>query len=76
MPMTLKRVLWLLKSPLMPLIWLRGVPGARDIDNKMSDARRRVCWDEMFQYAIEPEKPQRYYNELPPEEKTYLLNVR
>ena len=47
----------------------KGVPGARDIDNKMSDARRRVCWDEMFQYAIEPEKPQRYYNELPPEEK-------
>ena len=36
----------------------KGVPGARDIDNKMSDARRRVCWDEMFQYAIEPEKPQ------------------
>lgn len=31
----------------------KGVPGARDIDNKMSDARRRVCWDEMFQYAIE-----------------------
>ena len=47
----------------------KGVPGARDMDNKMSDARRRVCWDEMFQYAIEPEKPQRYYNELPPEEK-------
>ena len=23
----------------------KGVPGARDIDNKMSDARRRVCWD-------------------------------
>ncbi|MDD6485102.1 MAG: phosphomethylpyrimidine synthase ThiC [Clostridiales bacterium] len=47
----------------------KGIPGARDIDNKMSDARRRVCWEEMFQYAIEPEKPQRYYNELPPEEK-------
>lgn len=47
----------------------KGIPGARDIDDKMSDARRRVCWDEMFAYAIEPEKPQRYYNELPPEEK-------
>lgn len=47
----------------------KGIPGARDIDNKMSDARRRVCWDEMFEYAIEPEKPIRYYNELPPEEK-------
>ena len=47
----------------------KGIHGARDIDDKMSDARRRVCWDEMFAYAIEPEKPQRYYNELPPEEK-------
>ena len=47
----------------------KGIDGAREIDDKMSDARRRVCWEEMFQYAIEPEKPQRYYNELPPEEK-------
>ena len=47
----------------------KGIAGAREIDDKMSDARRRVCWDEMFKYAIEPEKPQRYYNELPPEEK-------
>lgn len=47
----------------------KGLPGAREIDNKMSDARRRVCWDEMFAYAIEPEKPMRFYNELPPEEK-------
>ena len=47
----------------------KGIPGAREIDDKMSDARRRVCWDEMFQYAIDPIKPQKYYNELPPEEK-------
>ncbi len=47
----------------------KGIKGARDIDNKMSDARSRVCWEEMFTYAIEPKKPQRYYNELPPEER-------
>lgn len=47
----------------------KGIKGARDIDNKMSDARRRVCWDEMFKYAIEPEKPKRFYDQLPPEEK-------
>ena len=47
----------------------KGIKGAREIDDKMSDARRRVCWDEMFQYAIDPVKPQQYYNELPPEEK-------
>lgn len=66
--MTLKRVLWLLNRG-HAADMAKGVPGARGIDNKMSDARRRVCWDEMFQYAIEHEKPQRYYNELPPEEK-------
>lgn len=47
----------------------KGIKGAREIDNKMSDARRRVCWEEMFEYAIEPEKAKKYYNELPPEEK-------
>lgn len=47
----------------------KGIPGAREIDDKMSDARRRVCWDEMFKYALDPIKPQEYYNQLPPEEK-------
>ncbi len=47
----------------------KGIKGAREIDDKMSDARRRVCWEEMFACAIDPEKPKRYYDELPPEEK-------
>lgn len=47
----------------------KKVPGARDIDNKMSDARRRVCWDEMFGYAIDPKKPMEYFNSLPPEDR-------
>lgn len=47
----------------------KGCPGAREIDNKMSDARRRVDWDEMFRYAIDPQKAKDYYNSLPPSEK-------
>lgn len=47
----------------------KGVKGARDIDNKMSDARRRVDWDEMFQYAIDRKKAEEYYNSAPPSEK-------
>lgn len=47
----------------------KGIPFSRDIDNKMSDARRRVCWDEMFKYAIDPVKAKKFYDELPPEEK-------
>lgn len=47
----------------------KGVKGAREIDNKMSDARRRVDWDEMFKYAIDREKAERYFNSVPPSEQ-------
>ncbi len=47
----------------------KGIPGARDIDNKMSDARRRIDWEEMFSLAIDPEKPRRVFEEMPPEEE-------
>lgn len=47
----------------------KGIKNARDIDNKMSDARRRVDWDEMFKYAIDREKAERYFNSVPPSEK-------
>lgn len=46
-----------------------GIPGARDIDNKMSDARHALDWDEMFKLAIDPEKAQRYYESTPPAER-------
>ena len=36
----------------------KGIPHARDIDNRMSDARRRVDWEEMFSLALDPEKPE------------------
>lgn len=38
----------------------KGIPHARDWDNQMSDARRRVCWQEMFDLAIDPEKAKKY----------------
>ena len=47
----------------------KGIPGARDIDNKMSDARRRIDWEEMFSYAIDPEKARRYFESAPPSDK-------
>jgi phosphomethylpyrimidine synthase len=49
----------------------KGLPGARDLDNRMSDARRRIDWDEMFSLAIDPEKARAYHESLPPgEQKT------
>ncbi len=47
----------------------KGLPGARDIDNRMSDARRRVDWEEMFALAIDPEKARKYHESLPPAEQ-------
>ena len=47
----------------------KGIPNARDIDNKMSDARRRVDWDEMFKYAIDPEKAKAYFESTPPKDR-------
>lgn len=47
----------------------KGIPGAREIDNKMSDARRRVEWEEMFSYAIDKEKARKYFESTPPSDK-------
>lgn len=47
----------------------KGIPNARDIDNKMSEARHRVDWDDIFKYAIDPEKAKRYFESTPPEDR-------
>jgi phosphomethylpyrimidine synthase len=47
----------------------KGLPGARDVDNRMSDARRRIDWEEMFSLALDPEKARKYHDSLPPAEK-------
>lgn len=47
----------------------KGIPHAREVDNRMSDARRRVDWEEMFSLAIDPEKPRRFFEQMPPEEQ-------
>lgn len=47
----------------------KGIPNARDIDNKMSDARRRIDWEEMFSYAIDKKKAKEYFESTPPADK-------
>lgn len=44
----------------------KGVPGARDRDNRMSDARRRVSWGEMFDLALDPQRAREFYESAPP----------
>lgn len=45
----------------------KGIKGAREWDNKMSKARADIDWEEMFNLALEPEKPRRYREESMPE---------
>ena len=44
----------------------KGVKGARTRDNAMSDARRRLDWDEMFKCALDPEHARAIYESAPP----------
>jgi len=44
----------------------KGVPGAREKDNRMSEARRNLDWETMFSLAIDPEKARRYRSESVP----------
>jgi len=44
----------------------KGIPGACDRDNRMSDARRRFDWEEMFDLALDPVKPREYFESAPP----------
>lgn len=44
----------------------KGVPGARDADNRMSDARRRVDWEGMFVEALDPARAREYFESAPP----------
>ncbi len=40
----------------------KGIKGARDWDNKMSEARRELDWEEMLKLAIDPETARRYHD--------------
>lgn len=45
----------------------KGIPHARDVDDRMSDARRRVSWDEMFDCALDGDHAREVLAEAPPE---------
>lgn len=47
----------------------KGIPNARDIDNKMAVARHNIDWDAMFDIAIDKEKAQTYFESTPPKDR-------
>ena len=47
----------------------KKVPGARDWDDQMSLARKKLDWEEMYKLSIDPEKARRYHEEAAPEKE-------
>ena len=47
----------------------KGVPHARDLDNKMAEARHKVDWEEMFSIAVDPDKARTYFESTPPADR-------
>lgn len=46
----------------------KGIPNARDMDNKMANARRKIDWEEMFSLAIDSDKARKYFESTPPKD--------
>ncbi len=46
----------------------KGIPGARNADNQMAEARHKLDWEEMFRIAIDGKKAREYFESTPPTE--------
>ncbi|MDE6615911.1 MAG: phosphomethylpyrimidine synthase ThiC [Lachnospiraceae bacterium] len=47
----------------------KGIKGARDWDDEMSTARKKLDWEEMFRLSIDPEKARNYRASAKPEKE-------
>lgn len=46
----------------------KGLPGARDQDDHMADARRKLDWEEQWKYALDPETAKKIRDSRLPED--------
>jgi len=46
----------------------KGLPGARDIDDKMADARRKLDWEAQYSCALDPDTARKVREERAPED--------
>ncbi len=47
----------------------KGIKGARDWDYRMSEARKNLDWNKMFELSIDSEKPKKYRESSMPEDE-------
>lgn len=53
----------------------RGLPGARDWDDAISQAKIDLNWEKVISLCIDPEKAKRYRESLPPHESQELCSM-
>ena len=53
----------------------KKVPHARDMDDKMGQARRKLDWDAMWKCALDPVTGKKRYEELPRRHRGHLHHV-
>lgn len=46
-----------------------GLPGARSRDDAMAEARHKLDWEAQFRLALDPEKAERFFNQVPPSDR-------
>ena len=46
----------------------KGIPGARDIDDRMADARRNLDWEKQFDCALDPDTAREIRDSRSPED--------
>ena len=47
----------------------KGIPGAREQDELMAQARHKLDWEEMLKIAADGEKARRYFESIPPQDR-------
>lgn len=47
----------------------KGIPGAREQDDLMAQARHKLDWEEMFKIAADGENARRYFESVPPQDR-------
>ncbi len=47
----------------------KGIPGAREQDDLMAQARHKLDWEEIFKIAADGEKARRYFESVPPQDR-------
>ncbi len=47
----------------------KGVKGARDADFRISEARRKLDWEDIFRNSLDGEKAKTYFESVPPEDR-------